>query len=260
MKEWATPPDAITGAPRRPRAFLRGILRSALDLVYPRQCQACGETRFCDRFAFLCDRCFASAPPLEPPWCDRCGLPFAGLAGNAVECPNCRGADLNFERARSAVRFRGVVRRAIHGLKYHGELFWIPALEAWFLAGAARHLEGEGVEVVVPVPLHAVRERERGLNQAALLARALARARGFPFEPRALERTRPTETQTHLDREERQRNLRGAFCVRRPRAIAGRRVLLVDDVLTTGSTLGECAATLRRAGAEPSLALTLARG
>ena len=239
---------------------LRGVLRSALDLVYPRQCQACGETRFCERFAFLCDDCFASAPPIKPPWCDRCGLPFAGLAGENFDCPNCRGADLDFERARSAVRFRGVVRRAIHGLKYLGERFWIPALEAWFLAGAAHHLEGERVDMVVPVPLHAVRERERGLYQAALLARRLARTRGLPYEPRALERIRATETQTHLDREERQKNLRGAFRVRHSHAVAGRRVLLVDDVLTTGSTLGECATTLRRAGAEPSLVLTLARG
>lgn len=242
------------------RGAVRGVFRAALGLLYPRQCQVCGETRFCERFAFLCDDCFASAPPIEPPWCDRCGLPFPGLAGGTFECPNCRDAGLEFERARSAVRFRGVVRRAIHGLKYNGELFWIPALEAWFLAGAIPHLGEERWDAVVPVPLHPVRERERGLNQAAILARALSRTRGIPFLPRALKRTRFTETQTHLDRSERQKNLRGAFRAPRPGALAGRRVLLVDDVLTTGSTLSECAATLRAGGADPALVLTLARG
>jgi ComF family protein len=245
-------------------AALGGVLqqglRAAVDLVWPRQCQACGETRFCGRFAFLCDACFSSAPPLEPPWCERCGLPFAGLAGQGAECPNCRGAELEFDQARSAVRFRGVVRRAIHGLKYQGELFWIPALEAWFLEGAARHLAGETVEVVVPVPLHPVRERQRGLNQAAVLARALARARGLRLEARALARVRPTETQTHLDRAERRENLKGAFRARRPDAVAGKRVLLVDDVLTTGSTLSECAGVLKEAGAAAVRVLTLARG
>ncbi|MCC7519549.1 MAG: ComF family protein [Verrucomicrobiae bacterium] len=239
---------------------LRRLLRSAADLVWPRQCQICGETRFCERFAFLCDGCFASVSPIVPPWCERCGLPFSGLVGENASCPNCHDAVLEFERARAAVRFRGVVRRAIHGLKYRNELFWIPALEAWFLEGVAHHLEGERVEIVVPVPLHPVRERQRGLNQAALLARALARARGLPFAPHVLERVRPTETQTCLDREERQRNLRAAFRARLPKTAAVRRVLLVDDVLTTGSTLSECAATLRAAGAEAVLALTLARG
>ncbi|NUN94269.1 MAG: ComF family protein [Verrucomicrobiae bacterium] len=239
---------------------MRNLWRAALDLVWPRQCQACGETRFCVRFAFLCDPCFVSATRLEPPWCERCGLPFAGLAGEGHECPNCRGAKLQFERARSAVRFRGVVRRALHGLKYEKEHFWAPAIEAWFLEGVARHLAGEQIHVVVPVPLHPARERQRGFNQAALLARALARQYRLPFEPRALERVRATKTQTHLDRAERQENLRCAFRVRRPAVVANRRVLLVDDVLTTGSTLSECAAVLRAAGATPALVLTLARG
>lgn len=260
MNDGATPPDTAAGGSFRPGAFLREVLRSALGLLYPRQCQVCGETRFCHRFAFLCDDCFASAPPIEPPWCERCGLPFSGLFGKTFECPNCRDAGLEFEMARSAVRFRGVVRRAIHGLKYRRELFWIPALEAWFLAGAVPHLGEQRWDAVVPVPLHPVRERERGLNQAAILARALSRARGIPFRPRALQRARFTETQTHLDRAERQQNLHGAFRVRRPRTLAGCRVLLVDDVLTTGSTLSECAATLRADGADPALVLTLARG
>jgi ComF family protein len=145
-------------------------------------------------------------------------------------------------------------------LKYGHQGYWSRVLQRWLLEGVDPLLNHSDADVVLPVPLHPVRERERGFNQAWLLADALARSWRIPTHRRALIRVRQTETQTHLDREERMANLRGAFAVRRPDAVAGRRVLLMDDVLTTGSTASECARILREAGARSVLVLTLARG
>ncbi len=237
-----------------------GLLQAAVDLFYPRQCRLCGATTHCERFAFLCAPCFESAPPIAPPWCDGCGLPFEGAITGRFECPNCAGLSLAFDRARSGFRFRGAIRQAIHHFKYSRQSYWLDALQAWFHNGAARVLEEESFDLAVPVPLHSVRERERGFNQAWALLGPFAAAHGFSADRHALSRIRSTETQTHLDREQRLANLRGAFAVKHPERVRGRRILLVDDVLTTGSTTSECARVLKRAGAASVLVFTLARG
>jgi ComF family protein len=167
---------------------------------------------------------------------------------------------LHFDKAVAIVRFRGAVRHAIHALKYGRQRYWLRALESWLLAGADSLLKRDGVDVIVPVPLYPLRERERGFNQAWLLVQALSREREIPSARKALARVRATETQTHLDRQERMANLHGAFVARETGRIAGKRVLLVDDVLTTGSTANECARVLRKAGATSVLVFTVARG
>jgi len=175
---------------------------------------------------------------------------------------------LHFDKAVSVLRFRGAVRHAIHAFKYERQLYWLRALEGWLVmsqvewlrAGPDLGLKHGGVEVIVPVPLYSIRERERGFNQAWLLVRALSREWGIPAARKALTRVRATETQTHLDRQERMANLHGAFVASNPGVIFGKQVLLVDDVLTTGSTANECARVLRKAGATSVLVLTLARG
>lgn len=236
------------------------LARAAIDLVYPRQCQVCGEVRHCDRFAFLCNPCYEQAFWIQPPYCEKCGLPCSGRIDHPFSCPHCHDLALHFDRASALVRFRGVVRHAIHALKYKRQIFWVKALHGWMGAGLEGRDFREEVDLILPVPLHPVRERERGFNQAVLLSRELSRQCRIPVRRRALARTRLTETQTHFDREERLANLRGAFEVRLPDEICGRRVLLVDDVLTTGSTASECARVLRKAGATSILVFTLARG
>jgi ComF family protein len=236
------------------------IARAAIDLVYPRQCQVCGGVKHCDRFAFLCTPCFEQALWIQPPYCEKCGLPSSGRIDHAFTCPHCHDLSLHFDRASALVRFRGVVRHAIHALKYNHQDFWVKALHGWMAAGLEERGSREEVDLLLPVPLHPVRERERGFNQAFLLARELSRQWKVPVRRRALARTRLTETQTHFDREERMANLRGAFEVRSPDLVRGRRVMLVDDVLTTGSTASECARALRKAGATSILVFTLARG
>ncbi len=155
---------------------------------------------------------------------------------------------------------RGVVRELIHRLKYGGEV-WLAAPLSNFLAWGFRdpRLSVCCFDMVVPVPLHPLRKRERGFNQAELLGRRLAKQHGLSFCD-ALERVRYTVTQTHFDRHRRMQNLRDAFALRRHVLVEGKDLLLVDDVLTTGSTLDECARVLLRAGAQSVRALTVARG
>ena len=155
---------------------------------------------------------------------------------------------------------RGIVRELVHRFKYGGET-WLAGLLGEFLRHGLRdaRLADKGFDAVVPVPLHPLRRREREFNQAEVLARDLARGEGWVFCD-ALQRIRYTVTQTHFDRRRRMKNLREAFRVRRNAAVEGKRLLLVDDVLTTGSTLDECARMLLRAGAEAIDALTVTRG
>lgn len=155
---------------------------------------------------------------------------------------------------------RGVVRDLVHRFKYGGEL-WLGGLLGDFLRQGLRdaRLRGKAFDAVVPVPLHPLRRREREFNQAEVLGRELARGQGWEFL-QSLERTRYTVTQTHFDRRRRMRNLRDAFRWRQRADVRGKDLLLVDDVLTTGSTLDECARVLLGAGARTVHALTVARG
>lgn len=149
---------------------------------------------------------------------------------------------------------------AIHLFKYNSALWLEPFLADLLVARAKPQLAGQGWELVVPVPLHPAKRRERGFNQSALLARRLASALALPISESAAQRILPTRTQTRLTRSERQQNVHGAFAARRCAELNGRRVILVDDVFTTGSTTDACAEALRRAGAAEVCVWTLARG
>jgi len=167
---------------------------------------------------------------------------------------------LNFDKAVAVMRFRGVVRLAIHGLKYSQQTYWFKVLRAWLHAGADALVDRSQIDCVIPIPLYPRRERERGFNQAWLLLQSITQKWKITSHRYALARVRETETQTHLDRQERMINLRGAFEVRQAGVVYGKRVLLVDDVLTTGSTANECSRVLREAGATSIFVFTLARG
>ena len=229
-----------------------------VSLFYPASCAACrapvapNET--------LCRSCFDEAPRIVAPFCEKCSQPFPGAITDTFTCANCEDRVLHFDAAVSAYRSRGVVRKVVHDFKYGRQLHLRHLLGQW-LADALHdpRLAGRQFDLSVPVPLHSTRQRERGFNQAELLALELQSASRIPARD-LLQRTRYTTTQTQFDRTERMENLRGAFRLRRGCAVQGLRVLLVDDVLTTGSTLSECAAVLKKAGALSVHAVTAARG
>ncbi len=218
-----------------------------LDLLFPPACGGCGRPG--QRW---CPDCRRQVLPLAEPVCEVCGLPVE----RAGPCPDCRRARPSFRALRSWSAFESPLREALHRLKYRRDLGLGEAL-AEAMYDFTAHLPWP-VEVVVPVPLGARRLRERGYNQASLIAYPLALALGLVYAPAALARVRETRSQIELSREERYENVRGAFQAS-PKKVKGRVVLLVDDVATTGSTLSSCAEALYAAGAQDVFALTVAR-
>lgn len=233
--------------------------KTALDLVYPRACGVCGRDPGPDD-AHVCWECLAEVQMISHPFCSVCGNPLEGRIDHAYTCFHCHEERPHFDRARAAARFRGPMTRLVHLLKYH-EAFWLEEDLAGLLhACCGTHYDTAEIDLVTCVPLFHVRHRARGFNQSELIGRALARRLERPCAPGALRRVRDTQTQTHLTAPERASNVRLAFSVTRPSVVRERRVLLVDDVMTTGATVNECARALKEAGAAGVLVVTLARG
>ena len=228
-----------------------------LALAYPPICQLCQMERASARNGFVGARCLSR---LQPPRCERCGLPFAGAITETFECANCRELTLEFEWARAAVVANDVVLDLIHRYKYHRALCFEPLL-ARLLVRAARHEVRPGHwDMIVPVPLHPLKKREREFNQAERLARRLGGALRIPVCSNVVHRIAITRSQTKLSRRERAENMRRAFLVTAEEGLAGTRILLVDDVLTTGATTSACAAPLKAAGVAEIGVWTVARG
>jgi ComF family protein len=229
---------------------MAGLWRAALDLLYPPVCAACGAET--EGAGGLCADCFRAMPFVSGPVCDRCGAPSLAQA-----CDACLHAPPAWGRGRAAALYEGPARRAVLSLK-HGDRLDVAAVAAPWLLRAGRELLAQA-DLVAPVPLHWTRLARRRFNQSAELARALTRlaGRADAFAPDLLTRRRRTPSQEGRTRAGRHLNVAGAFAVRRP--VTGMRVLLVDDVMTTGATLSACAEALTAAGASGVDALALAR-
>jgi ComF family protein len=239
---------------------LKCWLEAGLGFFYPEVCQSCGAERATAGDGFIGSRCREQVRFIEPPFCERCGLPYEGNITAPFECSNCKEMDLHFAHARSAVAARGLVLDLIHRYKYRRAL-WVEPFLAGLLAGkAVPVLREERWNLIVPVPLHPRKQAEREFNQAERLARRLGAAAGLPVCARTLRRVEPTRTQTQLSRQERAANVRRAFALRPGAQPAGRRIVLVDDVLTTGATASACAQVLMQAQAQTVGVWTLARG
>ncbi len=238
-------------------SVLGSAARAALDLVVPPLCLVCRKP--VGNAGTLCPECWRGMRFIGPPFCDNCGLPFEVAPPGHAICGECLREPPAFSRARAVLRYDDASRALILRFKNADRVHAAAALAQW-LARAGRDLLAEA-EMIVPVPLHWRRLLRRRYNQSALLANALARQTGIACTPDALRRRRATPTQGGLTAPQRRANVRGAFELhpRRSAAIVGRRVLLVDDVLTTGATLDEAARVLRRAGAADVYALAVAR-
>lgn len=232
----------------------------SLAFLYPETCQICRTERATARDGFVCAHCRAQVRFIKAPFCERCGLPCPGDFTTPFVCTNCHEMELHFSSARSAVVAHSVVREAIHRYKYQRALWFEPFLADLFLREALPALRGQNWDFIVPVPLHSVKYREREFNQAERLAAHLSAATGIPLNLKLLRRIRPTMTQTLLTRQQRAANMRGAFAVRPGVELDGERVVLVDDVFTTGATTSACAQVLRAAGAGEVCVWTIARG
>ena len=233
----------------------RPWVTAALDLVFPPLCPVCDGILGAGRRDPLCGACWEGFERIAPPWCRCCGAPL-GIEGL---CGACRSRRPRFAYARAAVLYGDLVREAIHAFKFGGRRGLANPLGDLLAGLGLSALPGAVPDALVPVPLHPRRARERGYDQALLLARRLERAWGVAVVADALVRAVPTQPQTDLDAAARRRNVRDAFAVRRPELIEGRHDVLVDDVLTTGATAGECARTLARAGAAAVGVVTVAR-
>jgi ComF family protein len=234
------------------------VARALVSLIYPARCENCGTG--VEHPQYLCAKCAASAARIEAPFCEVCSEPFRGAISGRFACANCAGRSFYFTCAVARYRSEGVVREFIHRFKYQREFQLRHPLAAW----AAEALEDERiradrVDALVPVPLFAARERHREFNQAEALGRLVGKGAGIAVSD-CLIRTRNTARQVGHDRRSRMENLRNAFRMRQNTAVSGRHLVLVDDVLTTGSTLDECARVLIEAGAASVRAITVARG
>lgn len=238
---------------------MQRVCSSALDLVYPRSCCGChGPVQ--RPGGFLCWECMREMEFVSDPFCERCGDPIDGAVYHRYECWWCAETHPSFERARSVARFRGAVRFAILALKYERASHLAGDLADLLVAGFNTHYANERIDCVTSVPLYAARRRARTYNQAGLLARHFSKRSGVPFEPGCLSKTRNTETQTRLNARQRKANVEGAYASTMPEWVRGRRILLIDDVMTTGATVNECATVLRKAQAASVQVLTVARG
>jgi ComF family protein len=241
---------------------MKALVNAALDLLYPRNCLICEKTTLPEGCkGVVCPGCREGVKFIEPPCCDRCALPFPGEIDGHFVCGYCKDLHFHFTRAYAVCRAEGVVRDCIHRFKYNKEMYYGRHLTEWIVEGARHRVEDwAAVDAVVPVPLFPRKQREREFNQAEYLARAVGKAFAKPVITGRLRRVKDTGTQTKLDAKQRGENLRNAFAMRRGEVFEGKRIVLVDDVFTTGATLDGCAKVLRRAGAADVWVLVLARG
>ena len=236
---------------------VRALSRFALDAALPPLCPVCREP-VADAGG-LCAACWSKLSFIAPPLCDRLGIPFAYDPGPGVLSMEAIADPPAFGRARGAVRYDDVARTLVHAFKYGDRLDLAPGMGRW-MALAGRELLA-GADALVPVPLHWRRLWARRFNQASALAQEIARGSGVPVLHEALARVRATRQQVGLSKTERDANVQGAFRVSAASkaAVRGKRLILVDDVLTSGATVDNCARTLLRAGAANVDVLVFAR-
>lgn len=239
---------------------LKPWLDAGLNFIYPAVCQICGKERSTASEGFVCPRCWENVRFIQPPFCARCGLPYEGDITSTFECHNCKEMELHFRTARSAVIAEGMVLDIIHLYKYQRHMWFETFLADLLIRQAAQTLKQEKWDMIVPVPLHPAKRREREFNQAENLAECLGRATGITVNKKLVRRVEPTRTQTRLSRQQRMANVEKAFGLTGRHSVKGLKIVVLDDVFTTGATTSACAKVLWSAGAADVCVWTVARG
>ena len=243
----------------RLKTVMAGLAQSCSAAIYPEVCQMCGDETAKPEEGFIGRGCQAKFKPIKPPFCRRCGQSFKGEFSGGFECANCKEMGFPFKFARAAMLANADMLEVIHRFKYEQALWLVPLFERMLSDSVLEQIRDWGGDCLVPVPLHPVSFRQRGFNQAEQLCRSICEKSGLIVEVRAIIRNRVTQSQTLLSRSARAANVRGAFEPYKVK-LDGRRVVLVDDVLTTGATTSDCARACKRAGAAEVGVWTLARG
>lgn len=236
--------------------------RGLLNLLFPQYCKACGDRILTGDNGFFCPMCWDSSPLVQRPFCMKCGKPHVGMAGfgslSNIVCAECRkNPNPAIDRIYGAALYDGAVKEAIRLFKFGSKLHLLQPLADLLSTLAITEMSGEQYDFIVPVPLHRVRQRARGYNQSLLLAQEITPFFEGAQVDESLKRIRPTRAQSRLKGVDREQNVRGAFAVEGD-PYQGKRILLVDDVVTTAVTVTECARALRRAGASKVDVLTVA--
>ena len=238
--------------------MLKPFFAALLDVIFPPLCHVCRSFIPTANELHICTGCRELMPPIVAPLCSVCGVPFAG-AGTDHVCGSCSISPPRFDAARAALAYEGASRDLIHAFKYRNKTHLRRPLALLTLESLSEFMQSRRPDLVVPVPLHRKKLSSRGFNQAVLLGEILSQRLQIPLDRRNLRRIRWTEPQVNLAAGDRRENVKGAFAVRDSALVTGRRMLLVDDVLTTGSTAEECARVLKASGAADVTVITVAR-
>lgn len=231
-------------------SFVRDIFNGVADLIYPPFCCSCGK----GGDSYLCAKCIEEIRFIDHQHCRTCGTPT-----EKTTCPECEGREYAFERAASVGVYEGALTKAIHTFKYDNRIALADRLAELMAMGYANARFPERVDLVIPVPVHRSRLVERGFNQAEELAVRFCRLKRLPYRKDVLIKKKKTPHQVELSQEMRYSNVKNVFAVRNSETVRGKRILLIDDVFTTGSTLSESAQVLMDAGAAGVYVYTLAR-
>lgn len=235
------------------------VFAGLIDLLFPPSCVTCGVSLAEGQGPHFCPDCTEGIKFIASPLCTRCGIPFSGVAGDDHLCGDCLDREPPFSSARAVGSYEGTLLEAIHQFKYRGRVAVGEVLAEVMAGYGYPSFSPAEYSLVIPVPLHTRKLRQRMFNQSVVLARGVARRHGLSLDVTALRRFVFTEPQINLGRDARAANVRGAFGLAAPERVAGKRIILVDDVFTTGSTITECCRVLRKGGAAEVAVLTLAR-
>lgn len=238
--------------------MFKSIGTGIMDIIFPRNCLLCRAYHPATARDPLCPGCRATLPWNTPPFCVRCSRRLTGITAEAL-CPSCRSHPPRFDEGWAMIRYKGPARELLKRFKFHNKTSLQRTFTTLLHAFIERYaLEFPAAAMVIPVPLHPVRLRERGYNQSGLLAACVARELGLPVRDDILIRGHHAPRQSGLPAKERWTNIQGAFKMKNPADIVGREIILVDDILTTGATASEAAKTLKDAGASRVTVITLA--
>ena len=236
---------------------MRALIERCLQFLLPPQCQCC-EKFLEEGQQGICPDCLSKIRWIEPPLCTLCGVPFLSSEVENHPCGACLTRGKYFTMARAVGYYEGPLREAIHRWKYEEKSYLTLFFGEKLAEGFCRYWDPQSFDLIIPVPLHSKRLRERGFNQALLLVKELSRRTQIPYSKRLLQKRILTPPQVNLSGGEREKGVRGSFHIQRDEEIEGKSILLVDDVYTTGATVNECSKVLLKAGAERVDVLTIA--